>query len=126
MNATEFTDRLAFFLPEFKRIKERLEKQFFPAPIGIVSLCSDLGWHIASNFHSLGNLHPVFDVIELGMVNGDDGLKDALATGLIEGLISSSDSRPGEWEEIIPYLGPASKNYADAWIKFTETGTISA
>src|SRR5215217_3607279 len=104
MNVTEFKDRLAFFLPEFKRIEERLKKEFLPAPIGIVSLCSDLGWHIANNFHSLRELQAVFDVIELGMVNGDDGLKDAVATGLIEGLISSSDSRPGGWEEIIPYL----------------------
>ncbi|WP_455272816.1 DUF7674 family protein [Rhizobium herbae] len=126
LNATEFTDRLRILLPEVTGIEERLKQEFFPAPTGIVSLCAEFGWHIAANFHSLRNPQALFEVIELGMVRGDDGLKNAVATGLIEGLISSSDNRLGEWEVIVPYLGPGSKDYADAWIKFTDTGTISA
>ncbi|KQY26043.1 hypothetical protein [Rhizobium sp. Root482] len=125
MNATEFTDRLRILLPEFTRIEERLKLEFFPAPIGIVSLCGEVGWHIAANFHSLRNLRALFEVIEAAMARGNDGLKNAVATGLIEGLISSSDNHLSEWEIIVPYLGMESKVYADAWIKFTDTGTIS-
>ncbi|MDQ0419272.1 hypothetical protein J2045_000282 [Peteryoungia aggregata LMG 23059] len=126
MNAIEFTNRLRILMPEFEEIEERLTLEFRPEPAGIVSLCAEAGWQIAANFHSIPNPGALFEVIEAAMASGDDTLSTAVATGLIEGLISSSDNRPGEWGMILPYLGVKSKAYADAWIEFTDTGSISA
>jgi hypothetical protein len=126
LNAIEFTNRLRILMAEFEDIEERLTLEFHPEPAGIFSLCGEAGWHIAANFHSLPNPRAIFEVIEAAMVKGDDTLQDAVATDLIEGLISSSDNRPGGWDMIAPYLGVKSKLYADAWIEFTDTRSISA
>jgi hypothetical protein len=125
VQASEFMGRLGVLLPEFADAEEQLRGEFSPAPIGIVSLCAGLGQHVAANFRSLSNLKAIFEVIELGMISGDDRLKDAIATGFIEALISSSDNRPGDWKAIAPLLGQHSRNYAEGWIEFTETGTVS-
>ncbi|MGO4570061.1 hypothetical protein AB4Z52_34780 [Rhizobium sp. 2YAF20] len=124
MEAADFINQLKLLLPEVLQIEERLNREFFPSQIGINSLCADVGWHIADSFQSVQNPQAVFDVIESGMLAADNNLKDAIATGLIEALISRTDSSPASWKTIFPYLGPLSAAYAEAWIKFTDTGNI--
>ncbi|CAN7258012.1 hypothetical protein LJR235_001080 [Pararhizobium sp. LjRoot235] len=124
MEITIFIEKMKNLLPDTYRIEEELVKEFYPSPPGINSLCSSIGWAIAENFESIEDIHGVFDLIESGMRDGDHDLKDAIATGLIEAIISQTDHHPGTWEKIVPHLGPLSAAYAIDWIKFTETGQM--
>jgi hypothetical protein len=124
MEITLFTEKLKSLVPDIDRVEEDLMKEFYPAPPGINSLCSSMGWYIAENFKAIEDIHGVFDLIESGMRDGDNDLKDAIATGLIEAIISQTDYHPGTWEKIAPHLGPLSAASAKDWIKFTETGQM--
>jgi hypothetical protein len=78
---------------------------------------SDLGHKIVDdlNLQELSANEAVFLAIEDAMNSDDEDLSTAVATGMIEGIISRA-SRTGVWEKIRPILGPASAHYADAWI----------
>ncbi|WP_283193241.1 hypothetical protein [Rhizobium sp. AN80A] len=72
---------------------------------------SDMGWLIAERFSTLEDKQRVFELIELGMRNGDRRLKDAVSTGLIEAMISRTGAQPARWRQISAELGPLSAAY---------------
>jgi hypothetical protein len=80
----------------------------------------DIGDAIVDNLTALSGevRQKVFASIESGMTDPDDDIRTAMATGLIEALISRSDGKPGLWAEIESLLGPDSKKYALAWRSF--------
>lgn len=57
----------------------------------------------------------LFASIESGVTSPDVDLSTAMATGLVEALVSRSDRVPGSWEELESLLGPASKDHALWW-----------
>lgn len=76
---------------------------------------------------SIGNYfdsyHPderkaLFIFIEDGMTSDDEELSIAVATGLIEALVSVSDKKEGLWTKLEVELGPRSKAHAIAWRDF--------
>lgn len=75
------------------------------------TLYSDIGWMIAERFSSLEDRQRVFELIELGMRNGDRTLKEAVSTGLIEAMISRTGAQPARWRQISAHLGPLSSAY---------------
>lgn len=113
---------LKLILPEVQDIEERLEDEFFPNPIGTISLFSEIGWFVVDHLNAIERPQRIFDLIEDAMLNGDDELKNAIATGFIEALVSRSDTSENGWSEISGYLGSRSLEYANAWMKFSETG----
>lgn len=80
----------------------------------------EVGDAIADNLEALPDetREKIFASIEIGMASPDDDLSTAMATGLIEALISHSDGKAGLWEQIERLLGPDSKKYALAWRSF--------
>jgi hypothetical protein len=60
----------------------------------------------------------LFAAIEAGMVSANTVVSTALATGLVEALVSRADNSPGLWEEIESLMGPSSKRHAVAWRDF--------
>jgi hypothetical protein len=78
---------------------------------GMHTLYSDIGWLIAERFSSLEDRQRVFELIELGMHNGDKKLKNAVSTGLIEAMISRTGAQPARWRQISSHLGPLSSAY---------------
>jgi hypothetical protein len=60
----------------------------------------------------------VFAAIENGMLSSDTDLETAMATGLIEALVASSDKHPGLWADLQRSLGSASMKHAEAWRTF--------
>jgi hypothetical protein len=81
---------------------------------GMHTLYSDMGWLIAERFSSLEDRQRVFELIELGMRNGDGKLKNAVSTGLIEAMISRTGSQPARWRQISSHLGPLSSAYVQS------------
>jgi hypothetical protein len=60
----------------------------------------------------------VFKEIETGMKAEDEDLMQAVATGVIEGMIAEADKAAGLWEKIEPYLEEVSHSHATGWRKF--------
>ncbi len=64
------------------------------------------------------NLAPIFSVIEQLMTEGDDEVKDAVATCFLENLINRASSGEFDRSELVPLLGPNSRAYCEAWDEF--------
>lgn len=58
----------------------------------------------------------MFALIEQGMDSDDPQLVTAVATGLIEALVSRAAKRDGVWAELATLLGPRSRHHAMAWL----------
>jgi hypothetical protein len=52
------------------------------------------------------------------VVSQDTALGTAMATGLVEALVTSADKNPGLWTELEKLFGPASLKHAVAWRDF--------
>lgn len=104
--------------PVSAALEEQVKEEFRPHPPGINSLCSHIGWSISENIDGIESAADIFQLIEEGICNGTDELGDAIATGLIEAMISESDGDPGKWVGMFPRLGPRSAAYANAWLRF--------
>jgi hypothetical protein len=111
MDTTEITSELTQSIPGTPALDAG------PAANGPIDLAdmhtlySDMGWLIAERFSSLEDRERVFELIELGMRNGDRNLKTAVSTGLIEAMISRTGAQPARWRQISAQLGPLSAAY---------------
>jgi len=119
-----FIDKMNDLHPRTSALEAEVSEEFHPHPPGINSLCGRIGWSISENIDSIENAADIFQLIEEALSSGTDELRNAVATGLIEAMISESDRHPGKWSGISPRLGPQSAAYAETWIAFTETGEM--
>ena len=60
----------------------------------------------------------IFATIEEGMISPDPALGTAVATGLVEALVSSADKKPELWNQLDKLFGAASRKHALAWRNF--------
>jgi hypothetical protein len=76
---------------------------------------------MASDFDRVGKVinERRFALIESGV--GDDGeLGTAIATGLVESLVSNAELEKGLWPRILPNFGKRSREYIQAWFALQE------
>jgi hypothetical protein len=64
----------------------------------------------------------IFDRIERLLINGNDSVKNAIATGLLETLLHSSKTEVASNFTI--FIGKRSKEYCIAWDEFTGVKTF--
>ena len=83
----------------------------------ITTLFAALGNRIAADFGSAGvdTNRRVFTLIEQAMESSDQALVTAVATGLIEALVTRAAQSESLWKEMTPLLGPRSLHHAEAW-----------
>ncbi|CNJ12132.1 Uncharacterised protein [Yersinia aldovae] len=84
-------------------------------------LClNNAGKALVNQLGSLSQLEKttLFQHIETGMKSDNDELAAAVATGLVESLITASDENESVWQEIESYLHVESKKHALAWKNF--------
>ncbi|MBA0210038.1 hypothetical protein [Pectobacterium brasiliense] len=62
-----------------------------------------------------------FQHIETGMLSENADLSTAVATGLIEALVTASDEDESMWKKIESYLHTESKKHALSWKFFGDT-----
>ncbi len=86
----------------------------------ITFMFAEVGDVIAENISTLPKhqLQEIFLKIEEGINNPDTVLSTAVATGLIEALVSNADKKPELWREFEKLLGAASLRHAVAWRDF--------
>jgi hypothetical protein len=84
----------------------------------VTTLFAALGDRIAEDFGGAGvdTNRRMFSLIEQAMESGDQGLVTAVATGLIEALVTRAVRSESLWTEIAPLLGPRSLYHAEAWL----------
>ncbi len=64
----------------------------------------------------------IFDFVELLFCNGDESVKDAIATSFLEYLLSK-DPDEIKFKKFVKYMGENAIGYCRAWDKFTGTRT---
>ncbi|HAG7696110.1 TPA: hypothetical protein H7C60_004695, partial [Escherichia coli] len=60
----------------------------------------------------------IFKHVEDGMVSIDDELATVVATGLIEAIVTATDSNSLLWKDVSKFLGDKSKSHALVWKDF--------
>lgn len=85
-----------------------------------IYLYSNIGRIIANNIFLFDDKKQIeiFSHIESGINSKDEYLATAVATGLIEALVSESDNNTELWHIIENHLGIESKKHALAWKNF--------
>lgn len=67
-------------------------------------------------------INEIFSYMEYLLVNGDEDVKDAVATCFLENIINKSPEQIDP-KRFVKYLGPASQEYCRGWDKFTGVQT---
>jgi hypothetical protein len=84
----------------------------------VTILFGALGYRIAEDFGTAGvdANSRIFSLVEEAMESGDQVLVTAVATGLIEALVTRAVRSEGLWDQMAPLLGSRSRHHADAWL----------
>lgn len=64
----------------------------------------------------------IFGLIEALLVDGDEQVSTAAATCFLEDLLNNADAGQIDYDWFMPWLGPASRRYCDAWDDFSNSG----
>lgn len=97
--------------------KETID-EWWPENPPVCVLFALLGDSICDEFANVdaNSNREIFNLIEEAMDSNDQELTSAVATGLIEALVTRAAKKTGLWDEIAPLLGPLSRNHAQAWL----------
>jgi len=120
MNAScrSFIDQIVALSTEMQTSIRETEEYFSPDEAPITALFAALGDRIAEDFDStdLDVNQQLFRLIEGAMLSGDESLVTAVATGLIEAMVSVAVKKKGLWKRISLMLGTRSLHHAQAWM----------
>lgn len=97
---------------------QEVHAEWLPEEPPITILYAALGHRIAEEFShaDVAATHQIFSLIEEAMQSSNENLITAVATGLIEALVTRAVEIEGLWEQIKPLLGPRSLRHANAWL----------
>ena len=122
MNASlmAYLQSLASDVPEISERLNRYAQQWEPGAAPITLLFSEVGAEIADHFNDFPGVvrERIFAKIEEGVTSSDTVLRTAVATGLIESLVSKANNRAELWKQLEEYLGAESAKHALAWRRF--------
>lgn len=84
----------------------------------VTTLFAALGQRIADDFSNVGadSNRRLFSLIETAMESSDQVLVTAVATGLIEALVTRAVQSENLWKQMAPLLGARSLRHAEAWL----------
>ncbi|MEI2265675.1 hypothetical protein [Erwinia sp. CGal63] len=116
-------DYINFFTLRSEEIKKtvgRAIEYWAPEPVPTILLFSQIGKNIAGQLFLLSETEKLFlfQHIESGICSENEQLATAVATGLIESLVTASDENEELWKKIVGCLQPVSKKHALAWKNF--------
>ena len=120
MSPIDYIRNLVSDDPPLKEVLDRClcdwEPEMPPTTILFAKVGNAIGDYL--NVCSANQRHKIFTGIEIAMTDPDENLKTAMATGLIESLVTKADKQEGLWAQLEQYFGPISKNHALSWRKF--------
>jgi hypothetical protein len=106
--------------PELQNTIRNLRDDWSPEEPPITVLMAELGVALAAGAGDLDDeaIRRITNTIELLLCAGTKSVKDAIATGLLEALVTASETLPCG-PRLLSSLGPESKNYCRYWDKLT-------
>ncbi len=118
MRCEDFLGSLAAISVGVRATHQEVLDEWSPEEPPVTTLFAALGDRIAEDFDNAdGNTNrQVFSLIEEAMEGGDSGLVTAVATGLIEALVTRTARDEGLWKRMTPFLGTKSLHHAEAWL----------
>jgi len=114
----EFLDRLMAASPGFKEVNVATLNYWEPDPPPVTTLFSAFGERIIDDLNnfSVEKRKSIFGQIEAAMVSGDTPLVTAVATGLVEGMVSRAVSDEEVLAQIKQLMGDRTRKHVDAWL----------
>ncbi|WP_407273413.1 hypothetical protein V6C39_13485 [Dickeya ananatis] len=114
---------LSVFTQRSEYIKNEVNKSveyWYPDLPPTILLFSLVGKALVNQLASLeqSDKSIFFQHIETGMMSDNDDLATAVATGLIESLVTATDGNESVWKEIESNLHAESKKHALSWKNF--------
>ncbi len=118
VSCQEFVSQIVRLSEGMKTSLHETLEYFAPNEPPVTALFEALGDRIAEDFDSasLDVNQQVFHLIEEAMGSGDSHLVTAVATGLIEAIVTRTARSEGLWLRIFPMLGERSLHHAKAWM----------
>ncbi|MBH5403174.1 hypothetical protein HZZ13_36080 [Bradyrhizobium sp. CNPSo 4010] len=118
MGQEDFVGLLIAASSRLQSAYQKVLNEWGPEEPPITILFAALGDQIAEDFDRAGvdANRRVFSLIEQAMESDDKGLVTAVATGLIEALVTRAVRTESLWKEMAPFLGPRSRHHAEAWL----------
>lgn len=116
-------DYVGVFTQRSEHIKNavnRCVEYWLPEQAPLILLFSAIGKVLVKQLATLSDDEKtvLFQHIEDGMRSNEDELATAVATGLVESLVTASDGNDELWGNIEKYLGRESNKHAVAWKNF--------
>ncbi|UFZ03819.1 hypothetical protein LQG66_32225 [Bradyrhizobium ontarionense] len=120
MSYEEFVRELTAASSNVQATYQAVVNDWRPESPPVTVLFGYLGDQIADDFSHVGIdvNRRIFSLVEQAMESRDQRLLTATATGLIEALANRAGRTRGQWEQIVPLLGPRSLHHAEAWLGF--------
>lgn len=125
MKLSEATDRVIGSFPPLANTLSNLNEEWRPQYPPATLLYAAFGQAIATLAVQLNDLEKtrILDCIEELLSQGDESVKAAVATGLIESLLSESSANRFDFRIISDYLGLRTKQHCLDWDRFTGCAT---
>ncbi|HAI5548535.1 TPA: hypothetical protein ACRUNH_000851 [Escherichia coli] len=115
-----YIEKMASFSTVLSETVSLANEYWHPETPPVVMLFSQVGKTIVKNFYEMGDIEreKIFKHVEDGMVSLDDELATVVATGLIEAIVTATDSNSLLWQDLSKFLGDKSKSHALVWKNF--------
>ncbi|EAZ4878610.1 hypothetical protein CBX33_21885 [Salmonella enterica] len=119
----DYVDKLSAFSDFISKTISSVNEYWVPDEPPLIMLFSQIGKSLVTIFPELDYVKKelLFKYIEDGMTSNNEELATAVATGLVEAIVTSTDSNQHLWEEIEGLLGINSKEHALAWRNFGQS-----
>lgn len=116
----DFLTEITSFSNSIKEEVDAVNKYWSPSEPPIIMLFARVGRKLVSIYPELDDnaKKNIFQYIEYGITSDNDDLATAVATGLIEAMVTTTDDYPSLWKQFEKLLGKASKEHALAWRNF--------
>lgn len=114
-----FLDKLTAAWPGFEEVNEATLSYWEPDSPPITTLFSAFGERIIDDLDafSVKARESIFREIEAAIVDSDTPLVTAVATGLVEGMVSRVASDEEVLAQIRQLMGDRTRKHADAWLQ---------
>jgi hypothetical protein len=116
----EYLRKFASEAPGLDEALTECVKEWEPETPPITIAFAQVGHAIAEHLDSydISTTKRVFRMIEEAMASRDEVLATAMATGLVEAIVTASDKREGLWKKLELLFGSQSLKHANAWRNF--------
>lgn len=122
MNAacSAFVDTFIELSDAMRSVYQETHDYWYPKEPPITVLFSEFGFRMVDDFYNNPQAlnEKMFQQIELAMMSDNEQLGIAVATGLIESIVSDYAIGKGVLEEMMSMFGLQSHKHAVAWMRF--------